>query len=198
MTGWLENSLMDFNLKMEYLYPDLQISYELMNSYLDILQRLNDDNSIFALFWCPEAYNITTNNRIVFKELISADIVALMSSEHPMAKYNSLTFKNLKKYSVCSRFPDAVDYDVFPLQQIIKMEENPVLFEKYILSGKYYTLGCSLPFSPYYFPYIDNVIVKTVTDAPQSMLFLAYNKHLKIDQTLNTFFEEYKRALGVN
>ena len=199
-TNLLEISLLDFIIEMKDMHPQLNISYEIINNYQDILAKLGKDSSVFALFFHTEINDLISHarkNKIILEEFFRSNIVCLLSAEHTLAKYNSLTLKQLNKHLCFVRFPDIIDTSIIALQKTITIEENPILFDKYVQAGKGYSLGGTLPFSPYYFPHIENILIKTVIDAPQVILFLGYNKTFRFDDVSKLFLDSYRKKIGI-
>lgn len=196
----LELFLMDIIFSVKNIHPQLNISYEIINNRQDIFSKLIKNSSEFALFFSIESDNLISfanMNGIVLEEIFRSDLICLLSTEHTLAKYTSLTLKKLNNYPWVCRFPDIVEPNILSPQKTVAVEDNPILFDKYVKAGKGFSLGGTLPFSPYYFPYIEDILIKKIVDAPQVIFFLGYNKMFRFDEVSKLFLDSFRKKIGI-
>ena len=195
----LENFLFDLMDVCKRNYPKIKFHYELpaygKESAFHLLRK--DPSCFFLSIWGLDSYNSEIPDDIQKTIIAHTNVKCVCSPMHELANYQSVSFKKLKKYDLLVRHSAEVD-DV-PLKSFksVVSENNPVLFEKKILSENYISFIYKIPFAPYWIPRVDNVARIDVHTESDVHLALCCNKNAKFPPQTKAFLELLYQTFGV-
>lgn len=197
----LEAFMSKFIFDFEEKYPNLKINYSLIQNNNE--QLFKESDSIYMFYMQGNALNnIILNeckiNHMSIHKLYESSIHCTCSYKHELAKKKEVTIKQLQKYTLLYRstFEKNDLYDYYFNKQHYIIEENPIVFENAILSGKYITLSSDLPIPPYHLFTHDYVSHVPIIDAPRYNIYLAYSQTLQSNERFRLFFNELENKLN--